>query len=222
MSAGDAFVILHGEAGTVTYAAVGLESVIVPRNALAPLVRDVEMAAMRPLPRDSEALKLLTIYMRAIKEDLKLGSPALRTLAVTHVQDLMAMIIGATRDGAEIAGQRGLRAARLAAVKADVMAHVDDCSFTLGAVAARQRISPRSVQLLFEREGTTFSQFLSEQRLMLAHRMLTDPRHSGATISAIALESGFGDLSYFHRIFRRRYGATPSDVRAAGLGKDKR
>jgi AraC-like DNA-binding protein len=28
-------------------------------------------------------------------------------------------------------------------------------------------------------------------------------------------ECGFGDLSYFNRAFRRRYGATPTDVRAA-------
>jgi predicted TIM-barrel fold metal-dependent hydrolase len=30
---------------------------------------------------------------------------------------------------------------------------------------------------------------------------------------AIALAAGFGDLSYFHRVFRRRFGATPADMR---------
>ena len=29
------------------------------------------------------------------------------------------------------------------------------------------------------------------------------------------MEAGFGDLSYFNRAFRRRYGTTPSEVRAA-------
>jgi len=33
-------------------------------------------------------------------------------------------------------------------------------------------------------------------------------------IGAIALRVGFGDLSYFNRTFRRRYGMTPSDARA--------
>jgi AraC-like DNA-binding protein len=33
-------------------------------------------------------------------------------------------------------------------------------------------------------------------------------------ISTIAIESGFGGLSYFNHVFRRRYGATPSDIRA--------
>jgi AraC-like DNA-binding protein len=35
------------------------------------------------------------------------------------------------------------------------------------------------------------------------------------SIGALAFEAGFGDLSYFHRIFRRRFGTSPSDVRAA-------
>jgi methylphosphotriester-DNA--protein-cysteine methyltransferase len=33
----------------------------------------------------------------------------------------------------------------------------------------------------------------------------------------IKLDIGFGDLSYFNRAFRRRYGASPSDVRARAL-----
>ena len=31
----------------------------------------------------------------------------------------------------------------------------------------------------------------------------------------MAFECGFGDLSYFNRAFRRRYHATPTDVREA-------
>jgi len=42
---------------------------------------------------------------------------------------------------------------------------------------------------------------------------LSDPRLAEQTISTIAYEAGFGDLSHFNRAFRRRYGETPSDVR---------
>ena len=42
-----------------------------------------------------------------------------------------------------------------------------------------------------------------------------DPRLGTQPIGAIALDVGFGDLSYFNRTFRRRFGQTPSDVRAA-------
>lgn len=43
--------------------------------------------------------------------------------------------------------------------------------------------------------------------------MLCDPRYVGWTVSAIAFEAGFGDVSYFNRRFRRRYGGSPTDVR---------
>jgi len=52
------------------------------------------------------------------------------------------------------------------------------------------------------------------QRLARAHRLLTDPRRTERTLTAIAFEVGFSDLSYFNRAFRRRFGATPSDARA--------
>jgi AraC-like DNA-binding protein len=43
--------------------------------------------------------------------------------------------------------------------------------------------------------------------------MLADRRHQGRSISAIAFEVGFGNLSYFNRTFRRHFGMTPSDAR---------
>jgi AraC-like DNA-binding protein len=68
---------------------------------------------------------------------------------------------------------------------------------------------------LFENEGTTFTEFVRNARLKRAYRMLIDPCLADRTISAIAFDTGFSDLSYFNRVFRRRFGETPSDVRAA-------
>jgi AraC-like DNA-binding protein len=51
--------------------------------------------------------------------------------------------------------------------------------------------------------------------------MPVDPRYAGRSISAVTYEAGFGDLSYFNRTFRRRCGATPSNVReVARCAKD--
>jgi AraC-like DNA-binding protein len=44
--------------------------------------------------------------------------------------------------------------------------------------------------------------------------MLTDPQRAAEKVATIAFEVGFGDLSYFNQVFRRRYGASPSDLRA--------
>jgi AraC-like DNA-binding protein len=44
--------------------------------------------------------------------------------------------------------------------------------------------------------------------------MLRDRRFSTRSIVSIAYDSGFGDRSYFNRTFRRRYGTTPTEIRA--------
>ena len=84
----------------------------------------------------------------------------------------------------------------------------------MAALAARHHCTPRFIQRLFETEGTTFTEYVLARRLAHAHRMLADPRRAGEKIMAVAYDCGFGDLSYFNRVFRRRYGAAPSDVRA--------
>lgn len=186
----------------------------VPRPAIAALAARVDAEAPVRLVRcGSDALNLLVSYASAVASGPALDSPGLQRLVVTHVHDLIAAIVGATRDGMAIAEARGLRAARVKALMADIMQHLDHCDLTPAEVARRQRITPRYVHKLLEGEGLTFSAFVLEQRLARAYRTLRDPRLRDRTIGAMAFDLGFNDLSYFNRVFRRRYGAMPSDVR---------
>jgi len=59
----------------------------------------------------------------------------------------------------------------------------------------------------------SFTDYVLAQRLARTHRMLIDPRRAGEKISTIAFDSGFGDVSYFNRVFRQRFGETPSAIR---------
>jgi AraC-like DNA-binding protein len=188
--------------------------VTLSRQRLAPLVPGLEDAFMRPVPRDTEALQLLTRYVRLFDDQQSLATPELRSLVVNHVYDLVALTLGATRDAAEVANGRGVRAVRLHAIKTEILHSLNRHELSLAGLAARHGVTPRHVQLLFESDGTTFSRFLLDQRLARAHRMLSNPLLAERTISTIAYEAGFGDLSHFNRAFRRQYGETPSDVRA--------
>jgi AraC-like DNA-binding protein len=185
----------------------------------ASLANDPEVALGRRLARETEALRLLTTYVTAL-DDCVLSSPALRHAFVTHVHDLVSLVLGATRDGTEIAQNRGLRAARLSAIKADIADGIGDRGLSVTEIARRHRVTPRYIQMLFEAEGTTFSEYVIKQRLTRAYRMLVDQRFADRTISAVAFEVGFGNLSYFNRVFRRRYGGAPSDVRASVQQRD--
>jgi AraC-like DNA-binding protein len=212
---GEAIPVLFAEPAALALSQIDWLGVIVPRVALAPLVSNVEDAALRLIPNGNDTLRLLTHYLEMLREEnFDLQTPELRNLIATHIQDLMAMAIGATRDGAAVAEERGLRAARLAAIKDDIFESIGRQSLNISSLAARHHVTPRSIQMLFESDGTTFSEFVLENRLLRAHHLLRDPRFGGRTISSIAYETGFGDLSYFNRTFRRRFGATPSDVRA--------
>jgi AraC-like DNA-binding protein len=210
---GDATLLLHGEPSALSYAQIRFQGLIVPRAAITSLVANIEDLAMRPAPRSSEALRLLMSYVNATHTGTGIKQPELRNLVATHIQDLIAMSIGATRDGEALAGEGGVAAARIAAIKADIIKHIGEEELTVEAIAKRQGTTPRTIQRLFEREGTTFSAFKKEQQLVRASRMLRDQRYADWTIASIALAAGFGDLSYFHRVFVRRFSKTPSEMR---------
>jgi len=184
----------------------------VPRKQLAAMVTDLDDRIMRVTPGATDALQLLTGYVRTMLNEQALASPDISRVVGSHLLDLIALSLGATRDGAA-AGQAGVRAARLQAIKFEIVANLANGALTVAGVAARQRVTPRYVHKLFEDEGTTFTQYILRQRLDRAYRMLRDRRFSMHSITAIAFDAGFGDLSYFNRTFRRRYNATPSDIR---------
>jgi AraC-like DNA-binding protein len=192
----------------------------VSRSEVAAILGRLDDMPLCFVPRDTEALQLLVTYARGIAESVSLASPGLQRIAVSHMHDLMAAIVSATRGGRAIAEGRGIAAARLRAVMVDIGAHLGDGDLSAAEVAQRQRVSPRYVHKLFENEGFTFSSFVRDQRVARAHRLLSDPRLADRTIGAIAFDVGFSDLSYFNRTFRRRYGMTPREVRNSALKAD--
>ncbi|WP_244065631.1 AraC family transcriptional regulator [Bradyrhizobium sp. Ce-3] len=214
-SAGDALLVSSADpAAMICPAPAKILCLHVPRPALAPLVSRVDASVMQPIARSTEALRLLVNYVGALQKDYALA-PQLRHHVASHVHDLIAVALGATRDAAALADGRGVRAAQLRAIKADIIDHLNRCSLTIAAVARRHSVTPRQVQRLFEVDGTTFSEFVLGRRLARAHRLLVNPRYADLPVSTVAFEVGFGDVSYFNRTFRRQYGAPPSDVREA-------
>jgi AraC-like DNA-binding protein len=186
----------------------------VPRATLATLVRDLDDRIARPIRRDCDALRLLIGYSEVLTGTEATTGPTLCKLAAAHACDLVALALGATRDGAASAQARGARAARLDAIKADIEHNLAREDLSVATIAQRHRLPVRYVQRLFEDCGSTFTEFVLERRLACAHRMLDNPNLAHQKINFVASESGFSNLSYFNRTFRRRYGASPSDIRA--------
>jgi AraC-like DNA-binding protein len=182
------------------------------RPAIAELAPDFTSAFGKPIPADDPALRLLIKYLDAVLAADELAHPEVARSVSAHILDLVALALGARGDQAE-AALGGAKAARLKALKSDVMSMIGNCDLSSEIIASRHSISSRYVRKLFEQEGTSFTAFVLGERLTRVRRMLRDSRHAHLTIAQLAHACGFNDISYFNRAFRRHFGATPTDVR---------
>ena len=60
--------------------------------------------------------------------------------------------------------------------------------------------------------GSGFIEYLNDYRLTMAERLL---RSSDLSVLEVAEQSGFDNLSYFNRIFKRKYGSSPGKYRGS-------
>src|SRR5262245_46484356 len=103
------------------------------------------MSDLSSATTDTEAMGLLASHADLIRQMMVQEKPDLRQLVVTHVRNLMALALTA-RQGTEVARGRRLRAARLHAIKADILVNLGYPDLSVVDVAARHRITPRYVQ----------------------------------------------------------------------------
>lgn len=186
--------------------------IVLPRDVLNSRVDDLDRAMMRVIPKSVEPLRLLVSYIRLVWENGVLDSPGLRPSVVSHMHDLAALAMGANRDARE-SGLSAVAAARLAAALEDISLGFTDPGLTLAAVARRQGVSPRYLQRLFAESAMSFTARVNESRLQRAFALLSKAQCRDRPISEIALQAGFSNVSHFNRLFRARFGDTPTGIR---------
>lgn len=165
------------------------------------------------IPRGNRGLQVLAHYGALLLRGLfPLNSMPLRDLAIGHVHDLVGVML-ADRS-APLAAATPRRGGRLAAIKADIEIRLERRELSIDLIAGLYGVTPRAIQKAFGAEGRTFSDYVLERRLERAWLKLMSAEDDAITISGVAFEVGFGDLSYFNRSFRKRFGCSPSQVLA--------
>ena len=187
-------------------------SLRLPRAILEARIVDCDACNARPLPGNVGGLSLLIGYVNALRRT-ELTNPAFCDLAVSHVYDIVSLLLGAKDDARHLAQQRGVRAARLAAILREIERSCGDPGLSAITVAHLLGVTPRYVHLLLEESGKSFTHHVLERRLDKAAALLRDSHWRHRKIADIAAETGFADLSHFNRSFRRHFGATPTDLR---------
>jgi AraC-like DNA-binding protein len=213
-AAGDAALLPNNGTGTIAVAhGDPIMTMRVNGAMLRAAVPDIEGRLVNRLHADNALLRLAVGYLDSVLRCEALD-PALAHLAHSHVVDLLALGLDPTGDTRERARHGALPAARLAALRADAVAHLAAPGLSPESVARRQGVSKRYLHRLFEQSGTSFSAFVTEQRLKRAIKLLLDPACAAMRIGEVARSVGFGDLTTFNRAFRQRFGAAPSELRA--------
>ncbi len=142
-------------------------------------------------------------------------TPARRAAIGQQIIDLVALLLHPSRDGRALIESRGLKAARMGAVLQAIDRRFADPAFSAEAIGHELGISGRQVHRLLEGTTKTLYEHLLERRLLRAYELLSNPLFGEAKIVKIAEQAGFANVTHFNRLFRARFGDTPTGVRAA-------
>lgn len=132
-----------------------------------------------------------------------------------HVIDLVALLLRPSRDALHMISGRGLKAARTEAVLRLIDRHFAEPGLTIEAIGRELGVSARQIHRLLEETAKTFYEHVLERRLVRARELLADPTFGGVKVADIAARAGFTDMTYFSRVFRIRFGDTPTGARAS-------
>jgi AraC-like DNA-binding protein len=177
------------------------------------LVRGRDPKPMR-IPSELPAMQLLVQYLNSFATVAGSRDPNVHEAFGTHLVDLLTLIIGADRNSLELIKGRGLKAARTEAVLTAIGRDFASPDLSAERVGLLLGITARQVHRLLDETAKTFYEHVLERRLIESHRLLTDPGSAALNVADVAARVGFVDRSHFHRLFRTRFGDTPTGVRA--------
>ncbi len=184
-----------------------------PRKMLLAAVPNAEALLLRAQGQSPAMLRFLVRYT----EDMLLQSPHQAALPWTtignHLFDLVAMLLGPSKDAAHTAQQGGLRAARFQGIVDFIDANYLRPDVSAVTAGRHLGITARYVQKLLEERACSFTALVNARRLDEAQRRLMAPEDQHMSISNMAYACGFNDLSYFNRTFKQRFHETPRTMR---------
>ena len=166
------------------------------------------------IPSELPAMRLIVQYLNSFPTVAASLDPDVHEAFGTHLVDLLMLIVGAGRNSLELIKGRGLKAARTAAVLKTIDGGFASPDLSAERIGHSLGITARHVHRLLEETTKTFYEHVLERRLVESYRLLTDRSSSTLKVADIARRAGFADATYFNRVFRIRFGDTPTGVRA--------
>jgi AraC-like DNA-binding protein len=175
---------------------------------------------LRALPRDrvvtgdasSAEIRMLLAHTSALHATVMDLGPA----GVRAAHDAAIELVSAVARGVVDGGESQLEPTLVRAAKTLAASLLSEPELSSDLLARQLRVSQRTLQRAFANEGTSVASYIRDQRLEAVRRAL-DAGRNRPSVAELAAHWQFADGGHLTRLFRRRFGMTPTDYsRTAG------
>lgn len=202
-----------GEPSRIEWTNVDKVQLLLPRD-MFPEIR-TQLDALRGSVLNGPSAAVLGEYIGGLARWLPRISAEAVPLVAASVHNMISACVAPSADTLRRA-ETDLNCFQLDRVRRAVQAHLRSPSLGPEALCKMVGMSRSSLYRLFLNSGGIMH-YIQRQRLLRAHAILSDPL-SRQTVVAVSEDLCFSDASSFSRAFRRQFGCSPSDVRAAATG----
>ncbi len=164
-----------------------------------------------PSMEGSASARLLVRFMNALAVEM----PALDAAAGAAAANAALELLRAAVEPALPSDRSATRAAMRAEIGRYVRTHLQDPRLGPASIARAYAMSVRTLHALFEDVDASVAGLVRRERLARCLEDLQQP--NGGSVTEIAFRWGFCDAAHFSRVFKREFGATPSEIRHAAL-----
>jgi AraC-like DNA-binding protein len=192
----------------------GLLIIKIPHRAMQARLASISQLTARTISGASGIGGLTSDFIRMLPERIGDLEPEACAQISEQTLDLLSLSLAAER-GTDRPALSSARAVALLRLRTAIERRLSDPGLDPAAAAAAAGISVRYANALLNAEGSSLERLIVSRRLDRCRRALEDPAQARRSISEIAYAWGFSDLSHFARRFKRAFGRSPRDHRAA-------
>jgi len=155
---------------------------------------------------------MLQAQMLELAEILPSLNTAARSVALQITIDMAitVLMLATDRDSCDMEqGEDGL----FAAARQYILSNIASPALTPDRIAARLGCSRAHLYRVFAHHGVAVVEYIRDIRLQLCRTALERPHGQPMPIGDLAFSFGFQDPTYFARLFKRRFGCSPQEMR---------